>query len=156
MHVIYHCVGGAHSSVVAATIHLNRLPVDKKPTVGDLLNIPYYDTLTVRDRGKIIYRGTDERGNKIYTMGRQFVPHLVVPVVKDTWRVINGTLDDLMLISTMSAVNPLMKLGGMASRRLNWVSFGRPIVARGTIQAYFDIVKIVEDTKKKLAGLIEL
>ncbi|SCY17468.1 DUF3189 family protein [Alkaliphilus peptidifermentans] len=153
MHIIYHCVGGAHSSVVAATIHLNRLPLDKKPTVSDLLNIPYYDTITVRDRGKIIYRGTDERGHKIYTMGRQFVPHLVVPVVEDTWKMLKGNIDDLVIVSTLSTVNFLMRLGGMTSRRFNWVSFGRPIVARGTIQTYFNIVKIVEETKKSLDTL---
>lgn len=150
MHIIYHCVGGAHSSVVATAIHLNRLPIDKKPSAEDILNISYFDTITRRDRGKIIFRGIDEKGHRIYNMGRQFIPHFVIPVIKDTWNMLDGNPDDLLLVSTMDSVNFLMRLGGMTSRRLNWVSFGRPIVTHGVIQTYFNIVKIVEETKKRL------
>ncbi|MBM7613544.1 hypothetical protein JOC73_000052 [Alkaliphilus hydrothermalis] len=150
MHVIYHCVGGAHSSVLATAIHLNKLPMENKPTVDDILNIPYFDNMTIRDRGKIMFRGTDEMGNCIYNLSRQFVPHLAIPLIEDTWRLLNGHCDDLMIISTLSTVNFLMKLGGFTSRRMNWVRFGRPIVARGSLQAYFDVVKIVEETKTKL------
>lgn len=150
MHIIYHCVGGAHSSVVASAIHLNRLPENKIPTVDDILNISYFDTMTIKDRGKIILRGTDERGHSIYTMSRQFVPHLVVPVIKDAWQLLNGSLDNVMLISTLSTVNFPMRLGGFTSRRMNWVAFGRPIVARGVLKAYPNLVKIVQETKKRL------
>ena len=150
MHVIYHCVGGAHSSVVASAIHLKKLPSDKIPTVDDLLNISYFDAMTIKDRGKIIYRGTDEDGHRIYTMSRQFVPHLVVPVIEDTWRLLNGDLDNVLLVSTLCTVNFLMRLGGFTSRRMNWVAFGRPIVARGTLQTYPNLIKIVYETKQKL------
>ncbi len=150
MHVVYHCVGGAHSSVVAAAIHLKRLPTDKIPTVEDLLNISYFDAMTIKDRGKIIYRGTDEFGNRIYTMSRQFVPHLVIPVIEDTWRVLSGSCENLMLVSTLSTVNFTMRLGGFTSRRMNWVSFGRPIVAKGTLKTYPNLVRIVEVTKENL------
>ncbi|WP_026477979.1 DUF3189 family protein [Alkaliphilus transvaalensis] len=150
MHVIYHCVGGAHSSVLATAIHLNKLPMDHKPSIEDILHIPYFDTMTVRDRGKIIYRGTDEMGNRIYNLSRQFVPHLVIPVIEDTWKLLNGNCDNLLIVSTLSSVNTLMRIGGMASRRWNWVKFGRPIVARGSLHAYFDLVEIVKATKKRL------
>ncbi len=150
MHVIYHCVGGAHSSVVAAAIHLKRLPIDKIPALEDLLNISYFDAMTIKDRGKIIYRGTDGDGNRIYTMSRQFVPHLVIPVIEDTWRALNGSCEGLMLVSTLSTVNFAMRVGGFTSRRMNWVSFGRPIVAKGTLKTYPKLVSIVEDTKEKL------
>lgn len=150
MHVIYHCVGGAHSSVVASAIHLKKLPEDKIPSIDDILNISYFDAMTIKDRGKIVFRGTDEGGHRVYTMSRQFVPHLVIPVIEDTWRLLNGSLDNIMLISTLSTVNFMMRLGGFTSRRMNWVSFGRPIVARGTQQTYPNLVKIVQETKKRL------
>ncbi|KAB3531471.1 DUF3189 family protein [Alkaliphilus serpentinus] len=150
MHIIYHCVGGSHSSVVATAIHLNRLPIDQKPSMSDILNISYFDKMTIRDRGKIIYRGTDEKGNKIYNMSRQFVPQLVIPLIEDTWNMLGGNPEELLMVSTMSSVNFLMRLGGFTSRRMNWVSFGRPIVASGVLQTYFNIVKIVEETKKRL------
>jgi hypothetical protein len=150
MHIIYHCVGGAHSSVIASAIHLNMLPTNTLPDVKEILNIPYFDTMTVEDRGKIMYRGTDEKGYKVYTLSRQFIPHLVIPIIRQTWKLIHGNTDNLMIISTMSSVNFLMRLGGFSSRRMQWVTFGRPIVAKGTRQTYFNLVKIVEDTKRRL------
>lgn len=150
MHIIYHCVGGAHSSVIASAIHLNKLPIDRHPTVDDILNVPYFDILTIKDRGRIMLRGTDEKGNRVYTLSRQFVPHLVVPVIEDTWNMLGESPDNLMIVSTLSAVNFLMRLGGFTSRRMNWVKFGRPIVARGTLQTYPNLVDIVLETKKRL------
>ncbi|ABR48385.1 conserved hypothetical protein [Alkaliphilus metalliredigens QYMF] len=151
MYVVYHCVGGAHSSVTASAIHLNKLPINHRPSLEDLLNIPYYDTLTIKDRGKIIYRGTDEDGHRIHTLGRQFVPHLVVPIIQETWSLLEGTDANLVMVSTMPTVNFLMRVGGFSSRRMNWVSFGRPIVARGTLQTYFNLTEIVKETKKRLS-----
>lgn len=150
MHIIYHCVGGSHSSCIAAAIHLNLLPKDRIPDKHDLLNIPFYDALQKVDRGKILYRGKDEFKNKIYTLGRQFVPHLVIPAIQDMWQVLGQKENDLLLVDTLPTVNWLMKIGGFASRRLGWIEFGRPIVTRGTLNAYEKIMKIVEETKKKL------
>ncbi len=150
LHIIYHCVGGAHSSVLATAIHLNKLPMDRKPSIDDILNISYFDTMIKRDQGKIIYRGTDENGHRIYNLSRQFVPHLVIPVIEDTWKLLNGNCDNLMIVSTLSTVNLLMRLGGFTSRRMNWIKFGRPIVAKGSLQSYFHLVDIVKDTKKRL------
>lgn len=150
LHIIYHCVGGAHSSPTAAAIHLNMLPMDYIPRKEDLLYIPFYDTLKKTDRGKIVYRGTDERGNKIYTLSRQFVPHLVIPAIQDTWNILGGNEKDLLLVDTVPCVNWLMRIGGFSSRRLNWVRFGRPIVTRGTLSTYPNLVNIVKKTKKMI------
>lgn len=150
MHIIYHCVGGCHSSCTAAAIHLNMLPTNHTPSKYDLLNIPFFDTLEKTDMGKIIYRGTDEFGNKIYTLGRQFVPHIVIPSIKDMWQILRQKEEDLLMVNTLPCVNFLMRVGGFSSRRLKWVKFGRPIVAYGTLLAYKDIVKVVKETKKIL------
>ncbi|MBS3995618.1 MAG: DUF3189 family protein [Alkaliphilus sp.] len=148
MHIIYHCVGGAHSSPTAAAIHLNMLPTDHIPNKLDILNLPFFDTLEKKDRGKIIYRGTDEFDNKVYTLGRQFIPDIVINSIKDMWGILNQKEDDLLIVNTLPSVNLLMKIGGFSSRRLNLVKFGRPIVLHGTLSAYTNIVKIVKETKK--------
>lgn len=67
MHIIYHCVGGAHSSVIASAIHLGMLPETRVATNSEILSIPYYDNITREHYGRIIHRGTDEYGNNIYT-----------------------------------------------------------------------------------------
>lgn len=150
MYIIYHCVGGTHSSAVACAIHLGILPTDKTPKKDDILKIPFFDTLDKQDQGKIIFRGIDEKKNKVFTLSRQFSPQLVIPAIKDAFELGGGHRDQLIIVNTMPAVNTLMKIGGFASRRLNFVSFGRPIVALGAVKAYMNIVKIVESTKKMI------
>ncbi|MBS4534261.1 DUF3189 family protein [Clostridium sp. D2Q-14] len=150
MDIIYHCVGGTHSSVIAASIHLGMLPNKEKPKLKEIINFPFFDRLKKEEQGKIILRGIDEKGNKIYTISRQFVPELVIPAIIDSYKIAGGNLNNLILVNTMSSVNFLMKIGGFSSRRLGLVSFGRPIVAKGTLKAYEDIIKIVKDTKSKI------
>jgi hypothetical protein len=41
MKIIYCCYGGSHSSVTAAAIHLDMLPLTRKPTSAELLSIPF-------------------------------------------------------------------------------------------------------------------
>jgi hypothetical protein len=150
LHIIYHCVGGAHSSTTAAAIHLGLLPMEYIPDKHDFLGISFYDTLEKCDRGKIILRGRDEKGHNIYTLGRQFSPHLVIPAIQDMWRALGQSQDDLMIVNTLPTVNTLMRIGGFSSRRLQWVGFGRPIVIKGTRSTYMNIVKIVQHTKEKI------
>ncbi|WP_352419889.1 DUF3189 family protein [Proteiniborus sp.] len=148
MIVIYHCVGGAHSSVLAASIHLGLLPVDRKPTKEDILNIPFFDTLSKQEQGKILMKGIDEHGNNVFTLSRQFVPRLKLPAIKDAYQLGGGKLSDLLLLNTMEPVNWLMKFGGFSSRRLHFVAFGRPIAAYGAAKVYDKIAQIVASTKK--------
>ncbi len=149
LHIIYHCVGGAHSSPTAAAIHLNMLPQDRIPSVSDLLHIPFYDTLETVDRGTIFLRGIDEYGNHIYNFSRQFIPHLMLPALLDLWEVLGENKEDILFVNTMPYVNIWMKIGGFSSRRLKWVRFGRPIVAKGTVLAYNNLVKLVQETKHR-------
>ncbi|MFA6670924.1 MAG: DUF3189 family protein, partial [Bacillota bacterium] len=45
MHIIYHCVGGAHSSAIASAVHLCMLPRNRVATDREILSIPYYDNI---------------------------------------------------------------------------------------------------------------
>lgn len=150
MHIVYHCVTGCHSSSTAAAIHLGLLPENYKPSYHDLLSVPFYDELEEKDRGKIILRGTDEKGNSIYTLSRKYIPHLILPVVLDTWNIFNQAENDLMLVNTQPCVNGFMKLGGYLSRGLKMTKSGRPIVAKGTLYTYENIATLVKNTKNQL------
>lgn len=149
-HIIYHCVGGTHSSALTAAIHLDLLPSNRKPSSKDITSISFFDTLVKEDQGKILFRGQDADGNKIYTLSRQFVPQLVLPAVKDAWELAGGRREELLIVNTMPAVNLLMRIGGFSSRRLGLVSFGRPLVTKGAINAYDTLTKIVNNTKEKI------
>lgn len=150
MNIVYHCVGGTHSSAIAAAIHLEQLPKYQKPSKQEILSVPYFDSLNKEDQGKILFRGKDSLNNSIFTLSRQFVPQLVLPAIKDAWELAGGKLEDLMLVNTMPSVNTLMRIGGFSSRRLGLASIGRPIVTLGVINAYEDILKIVTDTQKAI------
>ncbi len=150
MKIIYHDVGGAHSTAMAAAIHLRILPNDRVPSTEEIMDIGFFDTMEKKDRGKILYRGKDEFGNEVYTLGRQFNKELVLNAVKDAYTLGGGHLEEVLLIDTMNTVNILMKIGGFSSRRLHLVSFGRPIVLKGSQNSYPDVIKLVEDTKGKL------
>jgi hypothetical protein len=151
MHIVYHCVTGCHSSSTAAAIHLGMLPIDYKPSYHDLISVPFYDELEEKDRGKLINRGTDDKGNSIYTLSRKYLPHLILPVVLDTWKIFNQSQDQLMLINTQPCVNGFMKLGGYLSRGMKFTKVGRPMVAKGTLYSYNDIANIVKNTRSLLS-----
>ncbi|KOF55839.1 MULTISPECIES: DUF3189 family protein [Clostridium] len=155
MIVVYHDVGGAHSTAAAANMHINKLPMDRIPTKEELLKMPTFDKITKTDMGHLIYIGDDEHKNKVYTLARQYKPDLVIPAIKDMYSILEPNMDELMIVDTMPTVNLLMKIGGFSSRRLHWVSFGRPIVVKGTQQAYMDIVNIVKGVKNNLKNYIK-
>jgi hypothetical protein len=150
MHIIYHCVGGAHSSAIASAIHLGLLPRKRVATAVEILSIPYFDNTTREHYGRIIHRGIDEYGNDIYTLSRQFSGDIIIRALRDLCLIINGSGNEVVLINVSEAVNTTMKIGGFLSRRLNTIAVGRPIVLWGSRKAYMDIVKIVNNTKEKV------
>lgn len=153
MKVIYNDYGGSHSSVTAAAIHLGILSYDEKPTAKDLLEkVPHYDGLSPKDHGRIIYRGTDEMGNDVFTMGAASAQKVAIQAIIDTTQIWRGDTKELFFINTMPTVNIWMMIGGAMSRALNIVSVGRPIVIRGTMMAYPKIAQLVRSKKLEIAS----
>ncbi|MDF2881442.1 MAG: hypothetical protein K0R54_1999 [Clostridiaceae bacterium] len=147
MIVIYHDVGGAHSTAVAANIHINKLPMDRIPNKQELISLPTFDKIEKEQMGHLIFIGEDENKAKIYTLARQYKPNMVISAVTDMYSILHGSTDELFIVDTKPSVNLLMNIGGYTSRKLHWVNFGRPIVTKGTQQAYMDIVNIVKGVK---------
>lgn len=150
LYIIYHDVSGTHSAVVAAAIHLNYLPIDTVPTKYDILNLPLFDRLEKKDLGRLIYHGNDEYKNSIYTLGRQHTSHLVVNTINTIFNMIDQDEKEILCVDTSKTVNNFIRIGGTSSRKLNFVSFGRPIVTYGIIKSYPKICEIVKKTKLKI------
>lgn len=72
----------------------------------------------------------------------------------DMHYILHGNNKGLFLVDTKPVVNLLMNIGGFTSRKLHWVSFGRPIVTKGTQQAYMNIVNVVKDVKNNIKNSI--
>jgi len=151
MKIIYHCYGGAHSSVTAAAIHLGLLPKGRLPTSAELEGLPFYDRMVRADHGRIYLMGIDPDGNEVYVLGRRFLPDLAERVIRGVAEVYGVDPDQLLLVNVLSSVNLLMKLGGFVSRGMLLPSFGRPVVERGTTAAVDRLIQIVELTRKRAA-----
>ncbi|HBM76341.1 MAG TPA: hypothetical protein DD429_12430 [Clostridiaceae bacterium] len=152
MIVIYHDIGGTHSSAVAANIHVNKLPWDDVPNKDALLSIPTFDRIEKKDWGRLIFMGKDEFGASVYTMCRQFAPMIVLPALTDIYNILNNTSgnEGLYLVNTSPTVNSLMAIGGFLSRRMKFVIVGRPIVTYGTLKAYKNIAGLVGKVKEQI------
>lgn len=154
MMVIYHDVGGAHSSCVCANIHINKLAMDVVPTEEDILNLPTFDKITKAEYGRLIYIGTDEFGAKVYTLCRMRSKKYVIPAISDMYQIFNGDMNGFFLADTSPTVTNLLRLGGISSRVLGLVSFGRPIAAKGILQGYTEMVDLVKTTKEYMRNHI--
>lgn len=154
MHIIYHCYGGAHSSVTAASIHLGFIAEEGIPGNEELMTLPYYDQPTKKDHGLLRFLGIDKAGNRVYIIGRRNLRKCFPQLFQSLAGLLNVSAEELIIIDTVPYVNLLMMLGGFTSRRLGWVDLGRPLVLRGTKKAFPDFVKLVRKTKLKCEGNI--
>lgn len=147
MHIIYTCYGGAHSSPMAAAIHLGRLSGDPLPSLKAIQNLLYFDIIDGKDQGRVFPVGTDEFGNSVYILGRGSHERSILQAVKSGYVLAGGDPRQLLFVNTLKAVNWQMRIGGFLSRRLGLVSIGRPFVTRGARRAYPKLAQIVAVTK---------
>ncbi|NLB18680.1 MAG: DUF3189 family protein [Syntrophomonadaceae bacterium] len=149
MKVIYHCFGGSHSSVTAASIHLGILPTDSVPDTHQLLSLPYYDKTPGNEYGRIRFVGVCSDGHQVYVLGKENLGDRMNEIFHEIARLLD--LDDKYIaVNTMPNVNIFMMLGGYLSRRLGLVRLGRPILIFGTRLAFPRLVETVKTTKMKM------
>lgn len=150
MVIIYCCYGGAHSSPIAAAIHIGILNSTEIPTAAQILAVCHYDKVESNDRGKVMFVGDDEYGNKIYVCGRGREKIGIKQAIESGILLAKGETDDFVFVDTLNAVNIYMRIGGFLSRRLKWIAVGRPLVIWGTQKAFWQLVQIVQKTKKNI------
>ncbi|PKM80080.1 MAG: hypothetical protein CVU89_15065 [Firmicutes bacterium HGW-Firmicutes-14] len=152
MKIIYHCYGGAHSSVTAAAVHLGWLPTDRIPETGELKKIPYFDRPVSKDHGRIRFMGTDEFGNDIYCIGRRNAFREFENMTRGLMEIYGVPEDHIYLVNVMPYVNWKMVLGGFTSRRLRITPVGRAVIISGVKYSYWYIVSMVNRVKVCTAG----
>ncbi|HEX3030904.1 MAG TPA: DUF3189 family protein [Bacillota bacterium] len=151
MKIVYHCYGGAHSSVVAAAVHLGRIPLDRLPGIKEIEALPLFDRPVAEDHGLIRFMGRDEYANDIFTLGCRNGGRQMESVLRGLAELI-GPPDSFAMVDALPYVNWLMMLGGASSRRYGLTRFGRPIVAMGVQHFYWDIVNVVKRVKLTIAS----
>lgn len=148
-HIIYHCYGGAHSSVVAAAIHLGKLKTDQVPSAAELLQLALFDRQTKEGHGQLHFFGFDEWQNQIYSVGCRNVGKSVENILFGVANIL-GRGHELVFIDTLHCVSIKMRIGGYISRRLGLVSLGRPLVMAGTREAYPNLANLVSQVKAEV------
>ncbi|MFA4885210.1 MAG: DUF3189 family protein [Desulfotomaculaceae bacterium] len=150
MKIIYHCYGGAHSSVTAASIHLGILPMDYVPDRQMFWRLPLYDRQDADEHGHIYFMGIDEFGHEVYLTARRSRPLVLEKLFAGMASIFDIPKEDYLLVNVMEQVNLTMKFGGFISRRWGLIRFGRPIVTLGTQAAYFRVVELVRKIKSQV------
>lgn len=147
---IYHCYGGTHSSVLAATYHLNRLNDQAAPTKDELLKIPLFNKLVYGNIGELFFHGVDDQGNKVYTMGSGREKHMIAAQYNlVTMLQKQRDLKQRIIFSNTLPTVPLyMKIGGLFSRWLKIDVIGIPFLVLGCRKSYKNIINLVQYTKK--------
>src|SRR3954462_2679296 len=151
MMYIYNDYGGTHTTSLATAYQLKQLPQsERKLTSEEILNVKYFNQLTKEDFGKLIFRGADEDGNSVYTIGRKR-KKLVVPALKELTLLLEEKFhfNEKIVFSNTSPTVPIaMSLGGFFSRGLKIDFIGVLLLIIGAKQCCYDILRLVEYTKQ--------
>ena len=153
MNIIYHCYGGTHSSVTAAGIHLGSLSPGKVPSAAELLQLPLFDKRSDSCIGTIILAGCDRWNNQIYILGRGNKRKILQNIASGLFSALGVPSEQFLFVDVSTTVNFDMRVGGTLSRKMNFISWGRPLAARGTQRAYPGIAQIVERVLDSLENI---
>ncbi|MDD3652796.1 MAG: DUF3189 family protein [Desulfotomaculaceae bacterium] len=152
MKIIYHCFGGAHSSVTAAYIHLGFLPADHVPDSQAFCQLPFYDRQGNDQHGHFFFMGRDEFGHEVFFTARRSRQVVLENIVKGLAEIFDIPPAEYLLVNVMHKVNWAMKFGGYLSRRCGLIRVGRPIVTMGTRLAYSQVANLVRQVKNYIKG----
>jgi hypothetical protein len=148
MKVIYYDYGGAHSSVVAACVHTGVVAPSGRPALSEIAVLPRFDRAAPPDRGRLTLAGVDQDGVEVYVVGCGRFHCVAGRALRGVALALGVPAGDLVMVNTLPAVNPLMRIGGFLSRQLGLVFIGRPIVVLGTWLAFPKIAALVEKARR--------
>lgn len=152
MKVFYSCYGGAHTSVIAAAIHLGILPTDTLPTCKMLMEVPHYDVRRAQEIGLATFMGIDEFGNEIYVVGMGPKREACAAYVYDlVTAAIGSCYGALQIVNSIALINNYVRIGGFISKQLLLSKIGKPLTAYGIQRNYFDYVALVKSVKENLS-----
>lgn len=124
----YHCYRGAHLSIVAAALHLNKLSLEAG--VSEILALDYFDKLQPQDMGTPVLAGYDQANNPVYFVGLGRGSKIFARFADSITGEINLDIQ-YKSVDCLPCLTFITRLGGFLSRyrRLRWI--GRYLAARG-------------------------
>lgn len=147
--VFYHCYGSSHTSVIAAAIHIGRLPETRVPSSRELVSVPHFDEVRAA-LGTAFLAGSGQDGEEVYVVG--FGPGRdIIRRALETFLDLRGVpARDYVLADALDRAGWVVKVGGIVSRRIGLVSVGRPLAALGVRLAYRRFLELVRETRAEV------
>lgn len=153
MRIIFSCYGGAHTSIVAAGIHLGYLPMERIAEKSEITMTPYFDQTENANIGVPIYMGQDKYNNEVYVIGmgsyRKEGSQLIYQFVNEAKKKCKG---EIVIINSIALINLEIRIGGFLSRRLGMVGIGRHIIIYGIRKKYHKFVALIEEIRNSLVS----
>lgn len=150
MKILYYCHSGVHASVVASGIHLGLLPVDRKPSHQEILQLPHFDNRGNYPSGTPFFMGQDEGGNYVYTLAVGNEALLAPKTVRCFMDLFALPSQDTYLVDAVKYSTAKLKWGGWISVDLGLKMVGRPMILSAINRAYSNYVEQVQRLKQKL------
>lgn len=147
---IYNDFGGTHTTAMAAAYHLKLIALNRQMTNEEILSIPFFNQLNASDMGKIIFHGTDDEGNPVYTVGRGASKH-VLPAMIHLSHLLKKKYqgqEKIIFSNTSPTVPFVMTIGGLFSRWLKIDFIGVPLLASGARKCSETVIRLVEQTRE--------
>lgn len=136
--------------MIAAAIHLGHLPSHRLPTVGEVMALPDFDRSLSSYIGTLFYKGRDERGIAVHTLGMGPEWRAGTEAVRSFLEINGVAPDSIHLVHALDRITFGTKLGGALSRRYGFRRSGRYLAAAGIRRSYPLLLKLVEEVKKDL------
>ncbi|MDD4569966.1 MAG: DUF3189 family protein [Tepidanaerobacteraceae bacterium] len=156
MKIFYCCYGSAHSSVVAASIHLGLMPVNRIPVANEFMYLPHYDETRSFEIGTPFFMGKDEFNSDVFILGMGSERKLIKKAILSFLTHMGLNSKELLMVDTLHNVNWITKIGGFTSRRLGLISIGRPLTIIGIQQKYRYFIELVNNVKKRELEILNL
>ena len=150
MKIIYHCYGGTHTSILAASIHVGKLNKEILPDDKEINELKYFDDVSPKDYGKLHFIGVDKFGNEIYSCCMKKSASIVKKALKDILKIYNLQPEEIYFVSTLGLVTFSIRIGGFLSRHLGLIRLGRPMVIYGSRSNFYNIVNFVDQVKENI------
>jgi len=156
MKIFYLCPTGLHTGLVAAGIHLGRIPADKPPAGEEMSKLVREYRRHDYMLGKPVIIGRDDAGHEVFTVGVAGENAIIKKAINDLLkRVYKIRPDEYLVVDTVGLTNNWVRLGSLLSLRLNLSGVGAKICAFGIRKRYNDVVKTVKRVKMNITSQAE-
>jgi Protein of unknown function (DUF3189). len=140
--LFYYDNGGSYSSIIAAYIHLQKLPEDRIPSINEIVKILEEHP---GDFGVPNFVGNDLWNNQVYIIGFDSDSGLALQTIGHFLSKQDISFLKWHFVDTLDSTNLFIKTGGFISHIHS--KSGKYLAAIGIQKGYFQLVQLVKSSQ---------